>query len=606
MTTRSTRSPRRRTVVALAVVLAVLTGFIVRLVDIQVVNAREHIEASLDIALAGSRTLYGARGEIVDADGETLAGSILLYDGVLNPKNITLYEQVTATKTEPGFERTADDGTKTFVPWAQALTEIAEITGQPAEEIQKAVDDAVAGDADSQYARFVTRLTTAQFRELDERGIPYLTFDSHPARTYPDGAVGGNLIGFVGSDAEPLAGLELTEQSCLAATDGSLAYQRGKDGVTIPGTRVEQPAVDGGTLQLTIDRDLQWYLQQLIGEEARRLKAKSGTITVVEVATGKVRAAAEYPTVDPNDIDSSDPDYLFSQIFTDTFEPGSTFKALTAASLIDSGKATQNSTVTAASREKFPNGARVGDAFGHPEYTYTLTGVLIDSSNVGISKFAERLSAQKRYDYLDRFGVGHGSAIGFGGEVTGVLHPVDKWDNQTYYNVSFGQGVQTTVPELVGAYQAIANDGVKVPLSLIESCTQSDGTVVVPKRPDDERVVSEKTAVSVQAMLENVSTQGALAKQVKIPGYRVATKTGTAQKTDGNGRYKSGVYFTTMIGFAPADDPQYVVAVTFDEPTRVKSSAANAPAFQKAMTQVLKNYRVMPATSKSPKLPKFG
>jgi cell division protein FtsI (penicillin-binding protein 3) len=452
----------------------------------------------------------------------------------------------------------------------------------------------------------VTRLTTAQFRALDELGIPYLSFDSHPARTYPDGAVAGNLVGFVGSDAQPLAGLEQTENDCLAAKNGHMSWERGKDGVTIPGTRSEQPAENGGTLTLTIDRDLQWYLQQLIAEQVGRLKAKSGTITVVEVATGKVRAAAEYPTVDPNDIEGSNPDFLFSQVFTDTFEPGSTFKALTAAALIESGKAKPTSTVTASSREKFPNGARVGDFTSHPKYTYTLTGVLIDSSNVGISKFAERLSAQKRYEFLDRFGIGHGSAIGFGGEEKGTLHPADEWDNQTFYNVSFGQGLTTTVPELVGAYQAIANDGVKVPLSLIESCTKADGSVVAPEAPGPERILSEKTAVQVQRMLENVSTQGGLAKQIKIPGYRIATKTGTAEKTDGKGRYKSGAYFTTMIGFAPADDPQYIVAVTLDEPTRVKSSAANAPAFQKAMTQVLKNFRVMPATSTSTKLPKFG
>ena len=149
-------------------------------------------------------------------------------------------------------------------------------------------------------------------------------------------------------------------------------------------------------------------------------------------------------------------------------------------------------------------------------------------------------------------------------------------------------------------------DRVKVPLSIVESCTEPDGTVEDPQLPEPERVLSEQSATSVQAMLENVFVQGQLAPRVAVPGYRVAGKTGTGEKPNGQGGYKKGVYFTTMIGFAPADDPQYLVVVTLDEPLRVKSSAANAPAWQKAMTQVLKTYRVMPATSAPTLLPKFA
>ena len=137
-----------------------------------------------------------------------------------------------------------------------------------------------------------------------------------------------------------------------------------------------------------------------------------------------------------------------------------------------------------------------------------------------------------------------------------------------------------------------------MPLSIVESCTKPDGTVVKPELPEPTQVLSEQTATQRAAdARERLRAGAATPTQVAIPGYRIAGKTGTGEKSDGNGGYKAGVYFTTMIGFAPADDPQYVVVVTLDEPTRVKSSAANAPAFQKAMTQVLKTYRVMPATS---------
>ncbi len=599
MTTRSTRSPRRRTVVALAVVLAVLVAFTVRLIDIQVVNAKEHIADSMNKALGTSRTLYGTRGAIVDASGQPLAGSILLYDGVLDPKNITGFEE------NGGFLRTMGEESER-VPWAQAAAEIAKITGQTPDEIRQLVDAAIAENPDTQFTYLKRGLTTEQYRTLADLGIPYLSFDAHPARTYPDGAVAGNLVGFMGLDGVPLAGLEESQDSCLAATDGSLSYEKGKDGVVIPGTEREVAPVDGGTLQLTINRDLQWFLQQLIAEQVQDLVALSGTITVVEVATGKIRAAAEYPTVDPNDVTASAEEDRGSRIFIHSFEPGSTFKPLTAATVIDAGGQTTASTVWAPDQETFPNGARVGDSFGHPDNLYTLTGVLVDSSNVGISKFAETVDAQTRYDYLRAFGIGSGSAIEFNGQATGSIHPVEEWDNQTYYNTAFGQGLTTTIPELLGAYQAIANDGLRVPLSVVESCTRADGTVVTTEQPDSVQVVRPETAIAVQQMLANVATQSSLAADVAVPGYNVADKTGTGEKPDGMGGYKAGVYYTTMIGFAPAEDPQYIVAVTLDEPTRIKSSGANASAWQKAMTQVLKAFRVMPSTTAVPQLPVLG
>lgn len=594
MTTRSTRSPRRRTVVALAVVLAVLSGFIVRLVDIQIVNADDHIADSMQVALGASRTLYGTRGEIVDETGQTLAGSILLYDGVLDPKNAG------------PITRADEDGTRKVVSWPAVAAEIGAVTGQTGAEVEKIVADALAENPDSQFAYLKRGLTTEQYRALVDIGAPFLTFDSHPARTYPDGAVAGNLVGFMSVDSEPLAGIEQSANDCLQASNGSLTFQKGKDGVVIPGTEVETPAVNGGTLQLTINRDLQWYLQQLIGEQVQDMGAKRGTITVVEVETGKVRAAAEYPSVDPNDPAAAPTEDRRSHIFTDTFEPGSTFKALTGATVLDAGGQDLSSTVVASSTETFPNGARVRDAFQHEPYLYTLAGVLIDSSNAGISKFSERVSPQTRFDYLQKFGIGSGSAVGFQGEEQGLLYPVAQWDNQQLYNTSFGQGVTTTVPELVGAYDAIANDGTRMPLSIVESCTKADGTVVTPDLPEPVQVISAQTSAEMREILENVAMQASYAKQVEVPGYRIATKTGTGEKSDGSGGYKAGVYFTTMIGFAPADDPKYLVAVTLDEPTTVTSSSANAPAFQKAMTQVLKTYRVMPSTTAPTLLPKFG
>ncbi len=593
MTTRSTRSQRRRTVVALAVVLAVLSGFVVRLVDIQVVNAKEHISDSKALGMEAGRTLYGTRGEIVDTTGAPLATSTLLYDGVLDPKNAVV-----------GVKRTQADGTKKLVEWPELAADIGEITGQSADDIQQIVATALAEDPESRFAYLKRAMTTEQFRALAELNLPFVSFDQHPSRTYPDGAVAGNVIGFLGSDGQPLEGLESLQNTCLQATDGSTSYVRSVDGVVIPGTETETPAVDGGTLKLTIDRDLQWYMQQLIAEQTQNLDAESGAILVVEVKTGKIRAAAEYPTVDPNDVGASPAEDRGSRLFRYSYEPGSTFKPVTAATAIEAAGLTPSSAVVVPDHIEFPNGAVINDSEHHATQTMTLTGGLVNSSNVAMSQFGTQVDPATRLEYLQKFGVGQGTALNWSGEPKGTYLPTDKWDNQTYYTTTFGQAFTVTAPQVASVYQTIANGGERMPLSLVESCTKADGTVVKPDLPAPVQVIKPETAATVGLMLENVFAQGTMAKDVAIPGYRMAGKTGTAQKIDpGTGRYKDNLYYTSLVGYAPADDPQYVVFTAFDEPKKVRMSSANRSAFQKAMTQVLKHYRVLPSDSTTTLLP---
>lgn len=599
MTTTTSRSPRRRTVVALSIVLVVLLAFVVRLVDIQVVNARTHVDDSLAMGLESSRTEYGSRGSIVDENGVTLASAVNRYDVQIDPK---LAVEGITTRTDDDDE----DGTTT--EWPVLAAQIAAVTGQEASDVEKIVTDAVAENPDSRYAMIARSVSTEQYRALVDLHLPFLSFPPQAGRMYPDGAVAGNLLGFVGSDGQPLAGLEGADNACLASSNGKVVFQQSRDGVVLPGTEVvTQPAVDGGTLKLTIDRDLQWYLQQLIAEQVQNTGSLSGTITVVEAKTGKIRALAEYPSVDPNDPTATPENDRGSAAFGNPNEPGSTMKAITAAIGLDSGSFTSDTTVTASSSETLPGGSRVSDSFSHPANNYTLTGVLIDSSNVGISKFGEMIPLDTRVSYLEKFGLTQQTAVGFPGESGGIMRDPAGWDKQTFYNTTFGQGISVTVPQLAGAYQTIANGGVRMPLSIVEGCTAADGTVTDVPDAQGERVVSADAAHQVGLMLENVATQGTLAKQVAIPGYRIAIKTGTGEKTDPTtGAYKGDAYFTTMIGFAPADDPQYVVEVNLDEPRTVKSSAATAPAFQKALTQVLKTYRVIPSGTTTPELPKFG
>ncbi|MBF4561114.1 penicillin-binding protein 2 [Microbacterium sp. VKM Ac-2870] len=600
MTTRATRSPRRRTVVALAVVLTVLSAFVVRLVDIQVVNAREHIDDSQTYATGAKSTLYGARGEIVDDNGVVLASSTTLYDVQIDPM---LAAQGVAQVDASGNTITDADGKNVMTPWTDVAPKIAAITGQSAADVEKIVSDALATDAKSRFAYVKRYVSTEEYRALADLKLPFLTFPLHPARTYPDGAVAGNLVGFVGSDGTPLEGLESLQDSCLAATNGSLTYQRGADGVIIPGTEVQDPAVNGGTLKLTIDSDLQWFMQQLIAEETARYQADWGGIIVMEAKTGKIRALAETNTVDPNNPGASDPDNRGSRLLRVSYEPGSTFKPVTAATVIEQAGLTPTSAVETPDRIQFPNGAVINDSESHPTQNLTLTGGLVESSNVAMSQFGAMVAPETRYDYLKRFGVGDGTALNWSAEPSGEIRDASTWDNQTYYTTTFGQAFTVTPTQVTSLFQTIANGGVRMPAQLVESCTKPDGTVVTPSLPAPVQVIKPETASEVSQMLENVYAQGTLADDIKIPGYRLAVKTGTAQVPDGHGGYKDNLFMTSLAGYAPADDPQYVVLTLFNEPKTNTMSSANRSVFKKAMTQVLTHYRVMPSGSDTPLLP---
>lgn len=585
-----TRSSRRRMALAIVCILAVVGAFVVRLVDIQVVQA-DQLRLVASSKTASQSTVYGTRGEIVDTNGNVLAGSVMRYDITMDPSNVA------------DFERTTADGEKLDVTVEQAAGDIGAITGQAPEDILAVVAAALEDNPDSSFAYVERYVDVDAYQELRALKIPWLYSQKHPGRIYPNGAVAGNLLGFVGSDGTPLQGLEQSQNDCLGSIDGTQTFNRGKDGVILPGsTETVVDAKDGGTLKLTIDRDLQWFATQRLAEQVVAMGADSGTVTIEEVGSGKLRAVAQYPSVDPGNVGGTEEYFRQALSFTAPFEPGSTFKALTAAMLLDSGKATPSTKVVADGWYYPTNGARIKDSSSHGPLKLTLTGVLAESSNTGISQLGEALSPNERYDYLKKFGIGEATSIGFDAESAGILAQPDDWDNQTYYATMFGQGLSATPIQIASAYQTLANGGVKVEPTLIEGCENADGTVTEVPTTESERVVSETAADQVVQMLESVVTDGHFGDSLQIPGYRVAAKSGTAEQGDGAGGLKD-TYVVSMTGMAPAEDPQYVVSVHISNPTKIRSSAAAAPTFQQIMTQVLKTYRVEPSTEPSPDLP---
>ena len=597
---RISRHPMRRILAAGVVLVALVGVFLVRLVDIQVVRASALNEQADEVRSTAPIPVFGARGDIVDRNGTVLADSVMRYDVALSPKNA---KKGPVAREEPD---PADPSKKlrVEVPLEQTADELGAVVGLTGDQVLGIVTAALTEDPDSDFAYVAKLVDVDTYEKVRALDIPWVVQYPHPSRTYPNGAVAGNLLGFVGTDGDAQAGLELGQDACLASEDGEVTYIPSlEDWVEIPGTEVvHKQARNGGELKLTIDSDLQWEVQRIAEAQRLEVGAQWATVTVMEAKTGKLLAVADVPTVDPNVPSETDATDRGSRTFTAPFEPGSTFKAVTAASVIDAGAANPLSQVMAGSSYDAPNGANFRDSFYHEDTPYTLTGSLIDSSNTATAKFGEQLSDQARFEYMQKFGFGRESEVGFPAEAPGDLHGgPDEWDNQTKYTTMFGQGLTTTAVQVASAYQAIANGGVRMPVQLVESCTDADGEVTKTKT-EGARVISEQAAAETSQMLENVYTKGWLADRWNIPGYRVAAKTGTAQVADGNGGYLTG-YLVSVSGFAPADDPEFVVSVSYMDAVKMNSSAASAPVFQQVMSQVLKKYRTVPSGAPAPDLP---
>ena len=457
-----TRRSRARISFAVLAVFALVAVFAVRLVDIQIVRAEELNAQSLD-KRAQALTLPGVRGNIVDANGEVLAQSVERYDITASPRS--------------ALGRADINGSV-----AGDLADIAAITGQNADELMAAL----VADPESDFAYLAKGVTLEVFHAVRDLDIPWVYFELRPARIYPNGAIAGNLVGYLGTNGatgEGSGGLEYSENECLASSDGHATFERGEDGVQLPGSvvTVEEPH-DGGTLRLTIDRDLQYYVQQRMAQTAQELGALWTIGVVMRVSDGALLAVADYPSLDPNDVDNAPRNadgelVLGSRAFTLPYEPGSIMKPLTAASLLDSGAATVASQVVAPYRLYLSDGGNIKDAVYHPDLRLTLAGALVESSNTAVSQYSELLPAQQRHDYMVDFGLGDYTEADFLGEAAGTVHPADQWDVRTNYTVQFGQGVTATAIQMASVYQSLGNDGVRVPVKLTDGCEWPDGTV---------------------------------------------------------------------------------------------------------------------------------
>jgi cell division protein FtsI (penicillin-binding protein 3) len=570
----------------LVVLLVLVFGLGFRLVEFQLVKAQEIQERSF-AKRAVTQTLPALRGEIVDANGAVLARTVARYDINADPKIVG-----------PVFR--VENGVRTEISVYEAASALGEILEMDVDEIMLRLE------GDSRYAS-LKRMVSAEVRnQVRELRIPWVYDDVFFDRLYPQGSVAGNVLGFMSGDGEPLEGLERQYNSCLAGVDGQETYERSVDGVRIPTSTVTtQPTQDGGRLHTTIDADLQFFTQQVLADTVADLGARWATAIVVEVESGRILVAAEAPTVDPNDQTLVPAADRGARVFRAAIEPGSTMKTMAVATVLDTGSATAFESIDVADNLRTPHGEWIYDSYNHPVQNLTITGVLKNSSNVGISLFGIDVPKQIRHDYLKSFGFGAVSGLMFPGESAGILHPAARWDAHTNYTTLFGQGVSVTALQMAFAYQAIANGGVRLSPKLIAGCETAEGELVpIADLQSPVRVLSESTARLTMDMLEKVVEEGGVGRLAQIPGYRVGGKTGTAQVSEG-ATYGSQ-FAISFYGMAPAENPKYVVGVTIYRPVGVTNSAPAVGPFRIIMEQALKHYRVPPSTTSSRALPLTG
>jgi len=441
--------------------------------------------------------------------------------------------------------------------------------------------------------------------QIDKLRLPGIGTVRESQRAHPAGDVAAALVGLVGTDGKGLSGAEAKADDLLRGRAGTSTEERDYAGRIIPsGVHTEVPAVDGSDVRLTVDRDLQWYAQQVLARQVAAAGARGGQVVVEDVHTGEVYALASAPSLDPTK-PVKDPGALAIPSLSTSYEPGSVGKVITAAAALDARVVQPTSPFVINDTYSVPGrGSLLIDAERHGLEHLTFTGVLAKSSNIGTVQVEQRLGRTGLAAALSAFGLGQRTGTGFSAEARGLVPAVAHWNVAQETTIAFGQGMSATGMQIASVYATIANGGVRVAPQLVRGTVAPDGSVHDAAAPGSRRVVSAATAATLRAMMEQVTTKDGTAPKAAIPGVRVAGKTGTAQAVE-HGGYAPGAYVASFAGFAPAEAPRFVVSVVIDHPTTGSHFGGDiaAPVFQQVMGFALREFAVVPNGSRSPVLP---
>ncbi len=594
--------PRLR-LVSLGLTLVMLV-FVVRLLQVQAVDAGA-LAAKAEAHRYQEYTLSADRGEITDRSGIALAASVDAYDITADPKLFTPEESRIQDAPE------------------QAAALLAPLLGKEPADLAKKLRT-----PKSRYTLLARKQTPQVWNQIKDlkkvyekkakrseggNGINLLGgILSEPStkRVYPNGELAAGILGYVNAEGRGAGGLESMLDKELAGTDGKIRFaQSGGRQVPTAGSQ-GTPAVPGSDIELTIDRDIQWAAQQAITAQVKKSKADRGYVIVQNTKTGEVLAMANAPGFDPNDLSAANAASMGNAALQDAYEPGSTSKVMSMAAVLEEGVAAPDTHVTVPNR--LHRGDRLfKDDIDHRTWYLTLNGVLAKSSNIGTILATGQLGKtqaeanQVLYSYLRKFGIGRPTGLGYPGETPGILAKPEKWSTSQQYTIPFGQGLSINAMQAASVYSTIANGGVRIEPTLVRGTKGPDGRFTPAPAPEQTRVISEKTAKTLAQMLESVvGDEEGTGTRARIPGYRVAGKTGTANRVDPElGRYKG--YTSSFAGFAPADDPQITVYCAIQNPTKGDYFGGQicGPIYKKVMEFALKTLHVPPTGSEPARMP---
>ncbi len=559
-----------------AVILVLILVAAVQLFRLQVTDAPA-LRAQAAGQLKVTDVEKAVRGSIVDRNNAQLAFTIESRALTFQPKRIRKQLEQARTKNSAApdpQQRLRDIATEVSTRLGNKPGLATVLKKLQSEEnfvyLARAVDPAVAAAISDKF--------------------PEVGSERQDMRQYPGGSLAANIIGGIDWDGHGLLGLEDSMDSVLAGTDGAVTYDRGSDGVAIPGSnRNRHRAVNGSTVALTIDDDIQFYVQQQVQQAKNVSGAHNVSAVVLDAKTGEVLAMANDNTFDPaQDIGRQNDRQLGNLAVSSPFEPGSVNKVITAASVIEYGLSNPDEVLQVPGAIDM-GGVSIHDAWEHGLAPYTTTGIFGKSSNVGTLMLAQRVGPQRFSEMVRKFGLGQRTDVGLPGESPGLVPPVDQWSGSTFSNLPIGQGLSMTLLQMTGMYQAIANDGVRMPPRIVKATIAPDGTRTAEPHPDGVRVVSAQTAQTVRNMLRAVVQRDPTGNQqgtgpaAGVPGYQIAGKTGTAQQINpACGCYYDDVYWVTFAGMATADNPRYVIGIMMDNPERNSDGSAGhsaAPLF---------------------------
>lgn len=560
---------------AFLVLAVVLSLFAARLIQLQGVDASAYASMAQQESTR-TVTLHAPRGSVVDRFGAELATSV----------------EAVALAADP--TQTADQAPQIAAVLARRL----------GLDYFSTVEALRTPDTRFAYlARQVPRWQADRTLEaLRSQGLAGVYSERDTLRVYPSSDVAANVVGFVGQDGVGLQGLESVHDELMRGRDGEATYTVAPSGEQIPlGPTAEEAPAPGAGLQLTLDRDLQWFAQRRLRQAVEETQSESGTAITMDVDTGEVLALADYPSYDPNRPAASPKADRGSRAVQNVYEPGSVEKMLTFGALLDAGLVEKDTRLRVPPTLTF-DGHVVHDDFGHGWINLTAAGVLAKSSNLGTIRAAQRMSGHRLEEYLRGFGLGAATGVGLDGESDGLLADASTWPDIQRATIAFGQGLSVTAVQMAAAVNAVANDGVYVQPSLVQGVLAEDGLDRAPE-PASHRVVSVDAAEDLQLMLETVTGDEGTGVNGRIAGYRVAGKTGTSQRVV-DGEYAPGQRVISFAGFAPVEDPQFMTYVVLDYPKDGSyGGTACAPVFRDVMAHALQRYAVPPSTTRPPRIP---